>query len=130
MKARKVYRDDEMSTATITDSNLSVNDSNTISEPPAYFYVWDPIPRRCLRCRMYKELQEKMIRNSQCSPFKIIDYFSLINPKEVTEEAQRQMVKLEKHLSDVLKKYNIKFTNVDIIKDKRVLPMEETQERV
>lgn len=55
MKARKVYRNDEMPTATITDSNLSVNNSNTISEPPAYFYVWDPIPRRCLRCRMHKD---------------------------------------------------------------------------
>lgn len=79
---------------------------------------------------MHKELQEKMIRNSQYPPFIIIDYFSLINPKEVTEEARRQMAKLEKHLSDILKKYNIKCTNVDIIRDKRVLPMEETQERV
>lgn len=71
-----------------------------------------------------------MIRNSQYPPFKIIDYFSLINPKEVTGEARRQMAELEKHLFDILKKYNIKFTNVDIIRDKRVLPMEETQERV
>lgn len=79
---------------------------------------------------MHKELQEKIVRNSQYLPFKIIDYFSLINPKELTEEARRQMAKLEKDVSDILKKYNINYTNVDIIRDKRVLPMEETQERV
>ena len=94
MKARKVYKNNEMSIATI------------------------------------KKPQEKMIRNIQYPPFILIDYFSLINPKEVTEEARRQMTKLEKGLSDILKKYNIKCTNADIIRDKRILPMEETQEKV
>lgn len=54
MIARKVYRNNEPSTATVTNSTVDPNNTNTISEPPAYFWVYDPIPRRCQRCRMFK----------------------------------------------------------------------------
>jgi hypothetical protein len=62
MKAKYLRIVNEPSTATLTDTSNS-NSSETISSSLEGIWVWDATPRRCLRCRMYKD--EKCLKRKK-----------------------------------------------------------------
>lgn len=63
MKAKYLRIVDKPSTATLTDTTTDSASSETISDPLRGILVWDATPRRCLRCRMYKD--EKCLKRKK-----------------------------------------------------------------